>query len=479
MILRRFHDDALAQTSYLIGCSETGDAAIIDPNRDVQHYIDAASHVGVKIRLVTETHIHADFVSGARELAHRTGATLALSAEGGADWRYRYATTDGALLLHDRDALDVGQVRLTVRHTPGHTPEHVAFVVADLTASDHPIGMFSGDFLFVGDVGRPDLLERAANEAGTMRALAARLFRSIGATTDLPDYLQIWPGHGAGSACGKALGDIPSTTLGYERRVNWAFQIHDEGAFIREVTSDQPEIPSYFARMKTVNRDGPPPSPRADNPPQVDAHRIKRAIEDGDPVIDVRSTASFAEGHIPGTLNIPNGTSFTTWAGSLISPDRDILLLSDDAARLGAARRKLALVGLDRVAGWGTRDAREEWEHDIGPLEGTQRIDVATLANAPDRVIIDVRGTSEWRSGHIAGASHLYLGDLERLSEDMPRDRPIAVQCQGGTRSAIAASLLQARGFTNVANVVGGIKAWRAAGKPLVREDSTPESPTD
>ena len=479
MILRRFHDDALAQTSYLIGCPETGDAAIIDPNRDVQHYIDAASHAGLKIRLVTETHIHADFVSGARELAQRTGATLALSAEGGTDWQYRYTSSDDARLLHDRDTLDVGDVRLTARHTPGHTPEHIVFVAADLTISDRPVGMFSGDFLFVGDVGRPDLLERAANEAGTMRALAARLFQSIAATADLPDYLQIWPGHGAGSACGKALGDMPSTTLGYERRVNWAFQIHDEGAFIREVTSDQPEIPKYFARMKTVNRDGPPPAPAANTPPQVDAHQIKRAIDEGDPVIDVRSTASFAEGHIPGTLNIPNGTSFTTWAGSLISPDRDILLLSDDPNRLAAARRKLALVGLDRVVGWGTRDAREEWAHDIGPLECTKRIDVAALAGDTKRAIVDVRGASEWRSGHIAGASHLYLGDLERLSDDIPRDTPIAVHCQGGTRSAIAASLLQARGFTNVANVVGGVKAWRAAGKPLVREDSTSASPTD
>jgi hydroxyacylglutathione hydrolase len=477
MILRRFHDDSLAQTSYLIGCPESGAAAIIDPNRDVQQYIDAAAQAGLTIQLVTETHIHADFVSGARELARRTGATLALSSEGGPDWRYRFAESDGALLLCDGDLLDVGQVRLTVRHTPGHTPEHIAFVVIDLATSDRPVGVFSGDFLFVGDVGRPDLLERAANEAGTMRALAARMFASIAATSDLPDYLQVWPGHGAGSACGKALGDMPSTTLGYERRVNWAFQIHDDGVFVRTILEDQPEIPRYFARMKAVNRDGPPPAPDTSELPQVDASAIRSALRAGNPVIDVRSTASFAEGHIPGTLNLPNGTSFTTWAGSLLPEDRDILVLSDDAGRLAAVRRKLSLVGLDRVVGWGTQAAREEWARDIGPLERTQRIDVNALATQNSRAIIDVRGTSEWRSGHIPGAAHLYLGDLERLTADVPHDTPIAVHCQGGTRSAIAASLLQSRGFTNVANVVGGVKAWRAAGKALVREDAPSGSP--
>jgi hydroxyacylglutathione hydrolase len=473
MLLERLYDDGLAQAAYLLGCESTGTAILVDPNRDVQRYIQAAARRKMRIVMVTETHIHADFASGARELARRTGAKLLLSDEGGAGWRYAFATDDGATLLHDGDTFQLGAVRISVRHTPGHTPEHVCFLVTDTLASERPVGMFTGDFIFAGDVGRPDLLERAANEAGTMDALARRLYQSLEATADLPDYLQIWPGHGAGSACGKSLGSMPSSTLGYERVANWAFQARDENAFVREVLAGQPEPPKYFARMKAINRDGVPTAPDVSHPPRaLELSELQQLMRGGAPVIDVRSTADFAKAHIPGTINIPVGTSFSTWAGSLIPYDEDIVLLADDDDRLRRARMMLAQVGHDRVVAVARREVREAWARDVGPLRSTEQLTVDAVAHDNGRLVVDVRNTPEWDAGHLPKAEHHYLGDLAESMKDVPRDTPIALHCQGGTRSAIAASVLQAEGFTNVANVSGGFRAWQAAGLPVVSEQS-------
>lgn len=461
MLLERLYDDDLAQAAYLIGCEETHAAIIIDPGRDAQRFIAAAKHRKMRIEYVSETHIHADFVSGARELAQVAGATLLLSGEGDADWQYRY---DGRRIYHG-DTISVGTVRIEVRHTPGHTPEHVCFLVTDTLAGDQPVGMLSGDFIFVSDVGRPDLLERAAGHTGTMDNLARRLFASIQATRDLPDHLQLWPGHGPGSACGKSLGALPSTTLGYERLTNWAFQIDNEEQFIKSVLEDQPEPPRYFARMKSINRAGPAPMP-TEPLPELTLADVNAALKRDDPVIDVRSTADFARGHIPGTINLPTGTSFATWAGSLIDPERPITILADEHGRVDRARKLLAQVGLDRVAGFALRAVREQWAAE-NALQSTPQIDARALAEMDGRTIVDVRGISEWRAGHLPGATHLFLGDLVEATASIPRDTPIAVYCQGGTRSAIAASLLQAKGFTKITNVQGGITAWRGAGLPV------------
>jgi hydroxyacylglutathione hydrolase len=466
MLLERFYDDGLAQTSYLVACQESGTAVIVDPNRDIAQYIDAVERRSLRLEYVTETHIHADFVSGARDLARETGAKLLLSGEGGPGWLYGFAASDGARILEHGDRFDVGQVHFDVRHTPGHTPEHLSFVVTDRLASERPVGMFSGDFIFVGDVGRPDLLERAANVPGTMDALARQLFRSLRATSDLPDFLQLWPGHGEGSACGKALGAMPSSTLGYERLVNWAFQIADENVFMREVLSGQPEPPRYFARMKSTNRDGPTPAPMPNELPELDLAGFERAKEEGASLIDVRATADFAAGHIPSTLNIPVGTSFATWAGSLLPFERDIVLLADTPDRIERARRLLMLVGHDRVVARGGRALRDEWQRSYGALARVKLIESTELLTDGARVVIDVRGQPEWDAGHMPRARHLFLGDLVELARDIPHDTPIAVHCQGGTRSAIAASVLQAQGFTDVANVTGGFRAWEAAGRP-------------
>jgi hydroxyacylglutathione hydrolase len=466
VFLKRFYDDTIAQASYFIGCESTGDAFVVDPNRDVAPYIDTARAEGFTIGVVTETHIHADFVSGARELARQTGARLLLSGEGDDDWRYRFAAADGATLLHDGDLFDVGCIRVRVRHTPGHTPEHVCFLLTDRAASDQAMGMITGDFLFVGDVGRPDLLERAANIGGTMEAMARTLFHSIQRTADLPDYLQLWPGHGAGSACGKSLGAVPSTTLGYERLANWAFQISHEDEFVRAVLEGQPEPPAYFALMKTVNRDGPSPAP-ALNPARLDPEAVAQRLSGGGIVIDMRGSANFAAEHIPGTINIPFGKSFSNWAGSLLPYDRDIALLGDDRPQVDGGLRALMLIGLDRVTGWGDAALRAEWRTSGRSLGVTTPLSVEDIATRRDLTVIDVRGEAEWKEGHIPGARHLFLGNLLAGTHDLPRDMPIVTQCQGGTRSAIAASLLRAKGFTDVHNFPGGFDAWTRAGKPV------------
>ncbi len=283
MLVRRFYDDRLAQASYLIGCQETGEAIVIDPAREITPYLEAARQEGVRITQVTETHIHADFMSGTRDLAAATGARTLLSGEGGPDWQYAFANADATTLLHDGDIIVLGNVRLNVMHTPGHTPEHLAFIVIDGARGPEPVAMVSGDFLFVGDVGRPDLLETAAGVTGSKEVSARALYQSVQRLAELPDYLQVWPGHGAGSACGKALGSLPTSTLGYERRTNWAFLTSDEAAFVATVLEGQPAPPRYFAVMKRINREGPPILGDAPAPPLLadedgaalrrDAHR--------------------------------------------------------------------------------------------------------------------------------------------------------------------------------------------------------------
>ena len=288
MILRRFHDPQLAQMSYLIGCSSTRSAIVVDPLRDADMYIAAAAAAGLTITHVTETHIHADFISGARELVARTGAQLLLSGEGPAEWRYEFAEADGAKLLNDGDMFDVGRIRITTRHTPGHTPEHISFLVKDLQTADEPVAILTGDFVFVSDVGRPDLLERAANVPGTKEASARQLFLSLSRIRKLPDYLQIWPGHGAGSACGKALGDMPSSTVGYERMANWALSERNVEAFVDRVLEGQPDPPAYFGVMKRINRDGPPVLGVRAEPPSPPPGSLADLGLAGALVVDVR-----------------------------------------------------------------------------------------------------------------------------------------------------------------------------------------------
>ena len=472
MLLKRFYDDGLAQASYLVGSERTGEALVIDPLRDLEPYLAAAADEELRITHVTETHIHADFLSGARDLVRRTGARLLLSAEGGADWQYRFAPVEGAELLRDGDSFTLGEIRVDVRHTPGHTPEHLVFLVTDGAVADRPLGIFTGDFIFVGDVGRPDLLERAAHVAGTMESSARALYQSLRSMREYPEYLQIWPGHGAGSACGKSLGALPSTTLGYERLFNWAFQVGDEEEFVRAVLAGQPEAPKYFGRMKLLNRDGPPRGTPT-TLPELDAAALAARLDAGDAtVIDTRSSVAFTTSFIPGTINIPGGRSFTNWAGSLIAPNADIVLIAEDESRARALSRELSLIGLDQLRGWANAQIVERWQSARRGLQRAQVIGSRDLAAFDEPFVIDVRAESEWNGGHIPGARHIFLGDLPDAVKDLPRDQPIVVTCQGGSRSSIGSSLLRARGFENVINLSGGFAEWQRAGLPVETGDA-------
>jgi len=467
MIVSRFFEPAIAQTSYLIGCAATGEAIVIDPNRDIARYREAAARERVRITHVTETHIHADFLSGARELARVTGAALLLSDEGDDDWKYAFGGE--GRLLHDGDRITIGNIHVDVVHTPGHTPEHLSFLITDGAAADLPIAAATGDFIFVGDVGRPDLLERAANMHGTMEQSARTLWRSLRAFDHHEEWLQIWPGHGAGSACGKGISAVPYSTLGYERRFNWAFAVKTEDEFVAKVLEGQPEPPIYFAMMKTLNKRGPDMR-RTTPPPRLDPARLA-AMAQGAVVIDTRPAAAFAAAHVPGTLSIPFDGSFVTWAGWLVPYTEDVYLIAaqDSDTQVAELVRQLALIGLDRVAGVFPPEAVPAKAAPGEPVGTIPQMDAEALARhllAGDVSLIDVRAGAEWRDGHIAAATHVPLGYLRARVTELPSG-PLVVQCRSGSRSAIAASLLRQLGRQDVANLRGGIEVWSAAGLPI------------
>lgn len=473
MFFKRFYDAGLAQASYLIGCQRTGESIVVDPNRDIQQYVDGAAAEGLRVTHVTETHIHADFVSGARELARLTGAQLLLSGEGGLDWQYAYAAEAGARLLKDGDRIAVGNIELEVMHSPGHTPEHISFLVTDRPAAAGPWGILTGDFVFVGDVGRPDLLERAAGYAGTMEVAARTLFRSLSRFRALPDHLQVWPGHGAGSACGKALGAIPSSTVGYEKIGNWGVAEIDEEAFVRGVLEGQPEPPRYFAEMKRINKQGPRLLDRTHGAfpvvQRLPASTIEQLHEERKVVVDARSAAAFAAGHVPGTLSIPLDGAFMTWAGWLLPYDREVYLLVNSGDDVDEVVRDLAMIGLDRIGGWISTDALAEWSargRSLEVVEQATAAEVAALLARDSAQVIDVRGHGEWASGHLPGVANIPVGYLSDRLGDLRTDRPVVVQCQSGARSSIAASVLLSKGLEHVINLTGGFLAWQRAGLP-------------
>ena len=469
MLLHRLYDDGLAQASYLLACEKSREAIVLDPNRDAEQYIRLAGSLGLRIAHVTETHVHADFVSGALELAARTGAMLHLSGEG-AEHGYAYDAEHGASMLADGDVLELGMIRLEAVHTPGHTPEHVTFVVTDTVVGDMPVGAFTGDFLFVGDVGRPDLLERAVGVAGSARDAAAQLFRSLRKFAERPDFLQIWPGHGAGSACGKSLSATPQSTLGYERLGNWALQIADEAEFVRRVLEDQTEPPAYFAEMKRVNRKGPRRLDTVRPPAHATARDIATALQTGGVIIDTRPAPVFAREHIAGTLSVPLGKSFATWAGSVVPYGVPLYVVTDIAppSLPDAALRQLSLIGFDEVRGWAAWDALSDWSDPDFPRAGMRQVTVEELRqNIGDAQVLDVRNAVEWRDGHLAGAKHIPLAELRARMSELDPARPVVVHCQGGSRSAVAASVLEAGGIKSVGNLTGGYAGWKKAGFPV------------
>jgi hydroxyacylglutathione hydrolase len=465
MLLRRFFDEKLAQASYMVADDRAKVALIVDPSRDIAQYIDAAARDKVEIVAVTETHIHADYISGSRELARKTGAQLYLSSQGGPGWEYGFAKADGAKLLANGSQFMIGDVRIEAVHTPGHTPEHMTFLVTDTTVASEPMGAITGDFIFVGDVGRPDLLERAAGFAGTMEAGARQLFRSISTFKKYPDYLQIWPGHGAGSACGKALGAMPQSTLGYEKLFNWALVEDNEERFVESVLEGQPEPPAYFAIMKRVNRDGPADAPTA-VPPEVDAEAVTDALLKGDIVVDTRLEPEFSARHAKGALNVPRNKSFLNWAGSLLPYDRGVIFIGE-ASEKGRKdlMSDLSLIGFENIAGVFDAGSVDSLKVAFDNIEEASIEETSAVRNA---TILDVRSRAEFASGHIPNALNIPLGELAGRLDEVPAGK-VVVHCQGGSRSVMAASVLQRSGRTDVENMTAGFSEWERTGNPVSR----------
>jgi hydroxyacylglutathione hydrolase len=463
MFLKYFYDRSLAHASYLIGCQRSGEAIVIDPGRDIEPYLDAAAAEGLRITGSAETHIHADFVSGSRELADRVGARLYLSDEGPADWKYQFASQHDTRLLKHGDVIRVGKVKLEVLHTPGHTPEHLSFMLTDEGGGANvPMGIFTGDFIFVGSIGRPDLLETAAGVLGSAEAGARLLYDSMRRFREFPDHIQVWPAHGAGSACGKGLGAIPSSTVGYEKLFNPALQFTDEQKFVDYILADQPETPFYFAEMKRVNKVGPElirklPTVKSPSPD------LLPSIAGKGMTIDVSPAAEFAAGHVPGTINVPLH-QLVQWAGFLVDYRQPLHLIAEQTA-LSEVLQRLRSIGIDNVCGVfdaaAVRSAglRTETYRSLPPRELNE------LIERGDIQFLDVLSETEFRDGHIATAVHRFLGTLPRELGTIDRSRPVVVHCQAGGRSAIATSVLQRAGF-DVINMAGGYNAWVEQGLP-------------
>lgn len=462
MFFQHVYDKSLAQASYFIGCQKAGVAAVIDPKRDIDTYLEIAEQNKMKITHIFETHIHADFLTGSRELAAVTGADMYLSDEGGKGWEYEFPHHG----LKHGSVVMVGNLQFKVLHTPGHTPESISFLLTDLPASNEPVMLFTGDFVFVGDVGRPDLLEKAAGLKGTQDIGANQMFESINLFSNLPDYVQVWPGHGAGSACGKALGAVPSTTIGYEKKRNWAFQYGaDKEGFVKFLLADQPEPPKYFAKMKELNKVDRALLTEVPDLKQLTPNELLTAMNQGIKVIDTRNKTEFQAGFIPGTINIQGNNSFATWMGWFVTYDEPFILIANKS-QLNDLTRKLMRIGMDNFHGY--LDASQLATAFSGQLVTAQMADLKAVNDHGTDDVIDLRGAAEYNSGHIPGAKHVFVGTLLQNLDEVPRNKPVIIHCQGGDRSAIAYSLLVKNGYSNVRNFSGGINEWVKEQQPLV-----------
>lgn len=468
MFFQHVYDKSLAQASYFIGCQKCGVAMVIDPKRDVDTYLEIARQNNMQITHVAETHIHADFLSGSRELAALTGAKLYLSDEGGPDWQYQFDHVG----LKDGHEFKVGNLKIEVIHTPGHTSESISFLLTDVPASDKPVMVFTGDFVFVGDIGRPDLLEKAAGMVGTQDAGAKQMYKSLKRFSELPDYVQVWPGHGAGSACGKALGAVPSSTVGYEKIRNWAFQYdNDESGFANYLLEDQPEPPKYFAMMKKLNKIDRPLLTEVPKPNKLSIGELKEALQKGVKVIDTRMKADFAKGFIPGTINIQGNNAFSTWMGWFVSYEEPFILIVEEL-KLDDLTRKLMRIGMDNILGY--VDGVQAWVNDRGTLSKSETVstdEFKEILKTNHTQILDLRGESEYKAGHIKGTENMFIGTLEKNLDKVKKDQQVIIHCQSGDRATIGYSILSKHGFKNVKNYSGGMNEWNQSGNEVAKEN--------
>lgn len=476
MLFRMLYDDKLAQASYLIGCQRTGEALVIDPERDVERYLEAATREGMKITAIAETHIHADYLSGARELAERTGARLYVSDEGDANWKYRWLDKKAGgsydhKLLKDGDTFQVGNIELRTLHTPGHTPEHISFMVTDRGGgANEPMGIATGDFVFVGDVGRPDLLETAAGQTGAKEPAARVLYQSLQRFKNLPEYLQVWPAHGSGSACGKALGAVPQSTVGYEKRFNAAIaDATEEHRFVKAILDGQPEPPLYFARMKRDNKEGPALLGKLPSPKSLNVEALKNLASEKAIILDTRPWAQFRENHIAGALWAPLSNYFPNAAGSYLEPGTPFYLIVAEN-RLKEAVTDLIRIGLDDVAGYATPETLAQYQAAGGRVAQIASLPIAKLNSegGKNALLLDVRGAAEFEAGHLRNAVNIAYTHLSKRLAELPKEQPILVHCRTDNRSAIAAALLQRHGY-NVTHLGGGFAAWQQAKGEIVQ----------
>lgn len=467
MFFQHVYDKTLAQASYLVGCQKTGEALVIDAKRDVDTYLQIAEENDLNITHIAETHIHADFLAGSRELAKLTGAKLYLSDEGGEGWEYEFPHIG----LKDGDTFKVGNLKIEVIHTPGHTPESISFLLTDVPATDAPVMLFTGDFVFVGDIGRPDLLEEAAGIKDTKLAGAQEMFRSVERFRKMPEYVQVWPGHGAGSACGKSLGAVPSTTVGYEKIRNWALQYaDDQDGFVDYLLADQPEPPRYFATMKKLNKVDRPLLTEVPQPKKLSAAEFQKAMDEGVKVIDTRHKLDYAKGFIPGTLNIQHNNAFPTWMGWMVNYDEPFILIAEEDQH-DELVRMLMRIGLDNLYGYVPNT--DVWTSAGGQLVQADIIDqesVEALRATGEVQIVDLRGATEYKAGHLPGADHLFVGHLEDNLDRVRTDVPVVIHCKTGDRAAIGYSLLYKHGFRNVRNYLNGYAEWADNDRAIERE---------
>jgi hydroxyacylglutathione hydrolase len=460
MHFRQFYLGCLAHASYFIGSGD--EAAVIDPQRDVDIYIDEARAQGSTIRHVIETHLHADFVSGHLELAERTGAQVYF----GSSAHVKFPFTP----VHDGDEIRFGEIILRFLETPGHTPESLSVLVFDTAESSQvPYGVLTGDALFIGDVGRPDLLgSRMA--PGT---LAGMLYDSLHEKLlKLPDEVRVFPAHGAGSMCGRNISSEKASTIGHERQFNYALQPMSRDDFIRLTTADLPEAPEYFSRDAQINLEGPSLLDHLPHPEALSASRVVELQHAGHVVLDTRPAPQFATGHIPRSLYIGLAGQFASWAGSLIRSETPVILVGENAETVREARIRLARVGLENVSGY-LEGGVLAWSHAGLPLASIEQISVEELRHRMEagetQTIVDVRRLAEWQNGHIEGARHISLNHLTEQAPELDHHATTAVLCAGGYRSSIATSLLEQQGFERISNVVGGMTAWSSAGLPVVQ----------
>jgi len=457
MYFKQFYLGCLAHASYLIGSE--GEAAVVDPQRDVDQYIEEAAAQNLKIKYVIETHLHADFVSGHRELAARNGAEIVFGAQAGATFSHA--------AVRDGDKIRIGKVVLRIMETPGHTPESISVLVIDTEVSDQPQKILTGDTLFVGDVGRPDL---AGGKGFTPPMMAAMMYDTLhDKLLKLADNIEVYPAHGAGSMCGRNMSQETSSTIGEQRKSNYALQPMAKDAFVRMMTADLPEPPAYFPKDAEINRTGAAPLVEVASVPGLTPPEVKLLAAQGDVILDVRPASEFGAGHVPGSINVGLNGQFAIWAGSLIAIGTPLVIVAESEEKAGEAVMRLARVGIESVNGY-LAGGIAAW-HEAGlELASVPQITVNELhdliADQTPLQIVDVRRPAEYESGHVPRAQSVPLLGLQQNFANLGLDptKPTAVICAGGYRSSAATSILSRHGFSNLLNVVGGTSGWIAAG---------------